>query len=114
MTQGGRRPLALPGGEQRSFLEDGDTVTLRARTARRRARCASAWAASAAPCCRPLDRPERPRQRSATPANSPSCIQAACRGARLVRAHSSSMSHFTASSRASISGVAVSAASSSR
>jgi fumarylacetoacetase len=29
-TQGGRLPLTLPGGEQRSFLEDGDTVTLRA------------------------------------------------------------------------------------
>jgi len=30
LTLGGRRTLALPGGEQRSFLEDGDTVTLRA------------------------------------------------------------------------------------
>jgi fumarylacetoacetase len=30
LTQGGRVPLLLPGGEQRSFLEDGDTVTLRA------------------------------------------------------------------------------------
>jgi len=30
LTQGGRVPLALPGGEQRSFLEDGDTVVLRA------------------------------------------------------------------------------------
>ncbi|MDZ5460960.1 fumarylacetoacetase [Azohydromonas lata] len=29
MTQGGKQPLALPGGEQRSFLLDGDTVTLR-------------------------------------------------------------------------------------
>ncbi len=30
LTQGGRTPLALPGGEQRHFLEDGDTVILRA------------------------------------------------------------------------------------
>jgi fumarylacetoacetase len=30
LTQGGRVPLTLPGGEQRRFLEDGDTVTLRA------------------------------------------------------------------------------------
>ncbi|WP_066334099.1 fumarylacetoacetase [Azohydromonas lata] len=29
MTQGGKQPLALPGGEQRTFLLDGDTVTLR-------------------------------------------------------------------------------------
>jgi fumarylacetoacetase len=28
LTQGGRQPLQLPGGEQRAFLEDGDTVTL--------------------------------------------------------------------------------------
>jgi fumarylacetoacetase len=30
LSVGGRQPLVLPGGEQRSFLEDGDTVTLRA------------------------------------------------------------------------------------
>ena len=30
LTQGGRVPLTLPSGEQRHFLEDGDTVTLRA------------------------------------------------------------------------------------
>ena len=30
LSVGGRRPVVLPGGEQRSFLEDGDTVTLRA------------------------------------------------------------------------------------
>ena len=33
LTQGGRQPLTLPGGEQRAFLEDGDTVTLRAHCA---------------------------------------------------------------------------------
>jgi len=30
ISHGGKRPLALPGGETRSFLEDGDEVTLRA------------------------------------------------------------------------------------
>ena len=30
LSAGGRQPLTLPGGEQRCFLEDGDTVTLRA------------------------------------------------------------------------------------
>jgi fumarylacetoacetase len=30
LTAGGREPLPLPGGEQRTFLEDGDTVVLRA------------------------------------------------------------------------------------
>jgi fumarylacetoacetase len=30
LSHGGREPLTLPNGEQRSFLEDGDTVTLRA------------------------------------------------------------------------------------
>jgi len=30
LSAGGRQPLALPHGEQRSFLQDGDTVTLRA------------------------------------------------------------------------------------
>ncbi|MBL0298232.1 MAG: fumarylacetoacetase [Rubrivivax sp.] len=30
LSAGGRQPLALPGGETRCFLEDGDTVTLRA------------------------------------------------------------------------------------
>jgi fumarylacetoacetase len=29
LTRGGQQPLSMPGGEQRSFLEDGDTVTLR-------------------------------------------------------------------------------------
>jgi hypothetical protein len=46
--------------------------------------------------------------------NSFSCIQAACLGARRVFAHSSSIAHFTSSSFAFISGVAVSAASSTR
>jgi fumarylacetoacetase len=27
LTQGGKKPLALPGGETRAFLEDGDEVT---------------------------------------------------------------------------------------
>ncbi len=31
ITRGGREPLALPGGETRRFLEDGDAVILRAR-----------------------------------------------------------------------------------
>jgi fumarylacetoacetase len=31
LTEGGRRPIALPGGEPRTFLEDGDRVILRAR-----------------------------------------------------------------------------------
>lgn len=35
LTQGGRQPLALPGGEQRVFLQDGDTVVLRAACQRR-------------------------------------------------------------------------------
>jgi fumarylacetoacetase len=30
LTEGGRKPIALPGGEQRTFLEDGDRVVLRA------------------------------------------------------------------------------------
>ncbi|MDP1650291.1 MAG: fumarylacetoacetase [Rubrivivax sp.] len=30
LTAGGRQPLTLPDGERRTFLEDGDTVTLRA------------------------------------------------------------------------------------
>jgi len=30
ISQGGKRPVRLPGGEERSFLEDGDEVTLRA------------------------------------------------------------------------------------
>lgn len=33
-TLGGRRPLLLPGGEQRRFLEDGDSVTLRGHCSR--------------------------------------------------------------------------------
>jgi len=34
ITQGGRNPVALPGGETRAFLEDGDEVILRGRCAR--------------------------------------------------------------------------------
>ena len=30
ISQGGKQPIALPSGETRSFLEDGDEVTLRA------------------------------------------------------------------------------------
>lgn len=30
LTEGGKRPLSLPNGEKRTFLEDGDTVTMRA------------------------------------------------------------------------------------
>jgi fumarylacetoacetase len=30
LSQGGKQPLTLPGGEQRAFLADGDTLTLRA------------------------------------------------------------------------------------
>ena len=30
LTQGGKQPVVLPNGEQRTFLEDGDTVALRA------------------------------------------------------------------------------------
>ena len=30
LSRGGREPIALPGGEKRTFLEDGDTITLRA------------------------------------------------------------------------------------
>ena len=31
ISQGGKRPIELPGGETRSFLEDGDDLTLLAR-----------------------------------------------------------------------------------
>jgi fumarylacetoacetase len=31
LSDGGKKPLALPGGETRSFLEDGDELILRAR-----------------------------------------------------------------------------------
>ena len=34
LTQGGKRPVTLPGGEQRTFLLDGDTVILRGRCER--------------------------------------------------------------------------------
>ena len=34
LTQGGKRPITLPGGEERTFLADGDTVILRARASR--------------------------------------------------------------------------------
>jgi fumarylacetoacetase len=30
LSRAGREPLTLPNGEQRSFLEDGDTVLMRA------------------------------------------------------------------------------------
>ena len=30
ISQGGKQPLSLPGGETRSFLEDGDEITLKA------------------------------------------------------------------------------------
>jgi fumarylacetoacetase len=30
ITQGGKQPLSLPGGERRTFLEDGDTLALTA------------------------------------------------------------------------------------
>jgi fumarylacetoacetase len=30
LSLGGKQPLTLPGGEQRTFLADGDTVTMRA------------------------------------------------------------------------------------
>jgi fumarylacetoacetase len=30
LSQGGKRPIALPGGDSRSFLQDGDTLILRA------------------------------------------------------------------------------------
>ncbi|TAM46204.1 MAG: fumarylacetoacetase, partial [Burkholderiaceae bacterium] len=29
LSQGGKNPIALPNGQQRAFLEDGDTLTLR-------------------------------------------------------------------------------------
>ncbi|MOA49300.1 hypothetical protein D3C78_1721590 [compost metagenome] len=29
LARGGKHPVTLPNGEQRSFLEDGDTLTLR-------------------------------------------------------------------------------------
>jgi fumarylacetoacetase len=35
---GGKQPLQLPGGESRSFLQDGDTVILRAHCERAGAR----------------------------------------------------------------------------
>lgn len=34
LTAGGKNPITLPGGEQRTFLEDGDSVILRAHCAR--------------------------------------------------------------------------------
>ena len=30
LSMGGKQPIALPGGEQRAFLQDGDTLVLRA------------------------------------------------------------------------------------
>jgi fumarylacetoacetase len=38
LSLGGKQPLALPGGETRSFLQDGDTVILRAHCERAGAR----------------------------------------------------------------------------
>ena len=35
ITQGGKNPLSLPGGETRAFLEDGDEVILRGRCVRK-------------------------------------------------------------------------------
>ncbi len=34
LTQGGKHPIAVPGGEARSFLEDGDEVIQRGRCER--------------------------------------------------------------------------------
>ena len=34
ITEGGKRPVSLENGEQRTFLNDGDTVILRARAER--------------------------------------------------------------------------------
>jgi fumarylacetoacetase len=34
LSQGGKQPLTLPNGEQRTFLQDGDTVILRGRCRR--------------------------------------------------------------------------------
>jgi len=34
LTQGGKTPIALPGGETRVFLEDGDEVIQRSRCVR--------------------------------------------------------------------------------
>ena len=38
LTEGGKRALELPGGETRTFLQDGDTVILKARCERAGAR----------------------------------------------------------------------------
>jgi fumarylacetoacetase len=38
LTQGGRQPITLPGGETRTFLQDGDTVILRGSCEREGAR----------------------------------------------------------------------------
>jgi fumarylacetoacetase len=51
MTQGGKNPVALPGGESRSFLEDGDEVILRGRC--ERAGCRSIGFGEAAGRVRP-------------------------------------------------------------
>ena len=34
LSAGGKQPIPLPGGETRTFIEDGDTVTLSAYCAR--------------------------------------------------------------------------------
>ena len=49
LSLGGKAPVKLPNGETRAFLEDGDTVILRAPPSNRVAR-ASASASAAAPC----------------------------------------------------------------
>lgn len=38
LSEGGKRPLPLPGGEQRTFLEDGDTLTISVRAEHKGAR----------------------------------------------------------------------------
>ena len=51
LSDGGKKPLMLPGGETRSFLEDGDEIILRARCAR--AGCASIGFGEAAGVIKP-------------------------------------------------------------
>ena len=51
LSDGGKKPLMIPGGETRSFLEDGDQVILRARC--ERAGCASIGFGEAAGAIRP-------------------------------------------------------------
>ena len=44
LSAGGKQKITLPNGETRTFLQDGDTVTLRGYCARAKGRRASAWA----------------------------------------------------------------------